>query len=286
MELPAPPPPPATPAPERVARWREVFAIIGIAAGFAVLLTIPGWYGIRAWRRYKRGEGELTGWTVWGIFATAFIVLSIILGAFLGSPDTESAAEPTTGTDSGISPGLTVPSVSPSPSPKESKNPAVVKNMFNKLLGWSTGEELSFGVFWLRFPDDDCDVHTYRLRGRPRGAFLSGCASWEPEYDILLFRLGFKNTSKHPVTLILRNLVLTDRSGNTYAPVNVRSHAKFPPYFLNERQKLPPKGKWSGWVTFDGRVVSLVPASLSYIDSEQTLVQVFAGKPNVVQASG
>ncbi len=59
--------------------------------------------------------------------------------------------------------------------------------------------------------------------------------------------------------------------------MNVRRHAKYPPCFLNEKQGPPPRGKWSGlvtfdgrvkWsglVTFDGRVASLVPASLSYI---------------------
>lgn len=102
-----PAPPPATPAPttpgNRVAKWREVFAIIGIIGGFFTLLTIPGWFGIRAWRRYKRGEGDLTGWTVWGIIVTAFVALAVIIGAF---SDIESADAPTTGTDSTISEGL------------------------------------------------------------------------------------------------------------------------------------------------------------------------------------
>jgi len=40
--------------------------------------------------------------------------------------------------------------------------------------------------------------------------------------------------------------------------VNVRSQAKFPTSFLNEKQKPPPGGKWTGWVTFDGRVTEMV----------------------------
>jgi hypothetical protein len=174
------------------------------------------------------------------------------------------------------------PSLPPSLPPKQSNTSAVVRNVFNKKDSWSKGARLSFAGFWVPYPNKNCKVHTYALAGKTRGAFLSDCASWEPDYDILLFEVGFENT----VTIVLRHLVLTDRYGNTYAPVNVRSHATYPPYFLNETQKLPPGGKWSGWVTFDGRVVSLVPAKLSYIDNHQTLVQVFAGKPNVVQASG
>ena len=76
---------------------------------------------------------------------------------------------------------------------------------------------------------------------KPRGAFESDCGSWEASgADIFLFEVGFKNTTNHALTLVLRNLVLHSRDGRSFAPVNVRSQAKFPTSFLNEKQKLPP----------------------------------------------
>jgi phage terminase large subunit-like protein len=68
--------------------------------------------------------------------------------------------------------------------------------------------------------------------------------------------------------------------------VNVRSDADQPASFLNETQKLPPDASWRGWVTFDGRVTGMVPASLDYIDGKQTLRQTFEGMHSVVLASG
>src|SRR6187200_2812607 len=69
----------------------------------------------------------------------------------------------------------------------------------------------------------------------PRGAFESDCGSWEASgTDIFLFEVGFKNTTNHALTLVLRNLVLHSRDGRSFAPVNVRSQAKFPTSFLNE----------------------------------------------------
>lgn len=201
-----------------------------------------------------------------------------------GSDQAEGSASQSTSVSSSPSVG---PSPSPSVSPKPEKPPAVVKSLFNKNHAPSKGERLSFSAFFIDYPSDQCNVHTYAYAGTTQGAFMSDCRDWASSgKDILLFDVGFENTSKKPATLVLRNLVLTDRNGRTYAPVNVRSEADYPPYFLNESQRLPPGGKWSGWVTFDGRVLSLVPASLSYIDGSQTLVQVFAGKHAVVPPSG
>lgn len=56
-----PPPPPEEPARvassgQRLSNPQKFFAILGIVFGFFIFLTIPGWYGVRASRRYKRGE--------------------------------------------------------------------------------------------------------------------------------------------------------------------------------------------------------------------------------------
>ena len=217
-----------------------------------------------------------------GLVIGVLVMLVAVLGYALVTSKRD-VATPTGSSTPSPSASLTP---SPTPKPRPDKPAAVVEALFNDNNVWTEGERLSFGVAFLDVPDDDCATHTYTMSGKQRGAFRSDCRSWEPEYDILLFRLSFENTSDRATSLILRSLVLTDRYGNTYGPVNVRSHAEYPPYFLNEKQQLPPGGEWSGWVTFDGRVVSLVPRKLSYIDGNQTLVQVFSGKHAVVQPVG
>ena len=180
------------------------------------------------------------------------------------------------------------PSLSPTATPTPQNPPAVVTNVFNKSDSWTEGSRLAFRDFWMHYPDGDCAVHTYTLKGKTRGAFESDCASWENSgqgYDILIFYVGFRNRSQEVVTLILRNFVLVARDGRTFGPVNVRSEAKFPTSFLPETQKLPPKTKWYGYVTFDGRVRALIPASISYIDGKQTLTQTFEGRHHAVPAS-
>jgi hypothetical protein len=76
----------------------------------------------------------------------------------------------------------------------------------------------------------------------------------------------FKNTSEDVITLVLRNLVLESHDNRTFETVNVRSHAEFPPNFLDEKMKLPPGAEWRGFITFDGRVKGVIPESISYID--------------------
>lgn len=181
-------------------------------------------------------------------------------------------------------------SPSSSPSPHAPKPPAVVSSAFNETgpfeTSWTQGSRLAFADFFVGYPENDCAVHTYTYKGKTHGAFKSDCASWESSgYDILLFYVGFKNRSHEVVTLNLRNFVLSARDGRTFGAVNVRSQADFPTSFLPETQKLPPKATWYGWVTFDGRVVGLAPASISYIDGKQTLTQTFEGGHHVVPAS-
>ena len=120
---------------------------------------------------------------------------------------------------------------------------------------------MKFAAGYLDFPDDRCRVHTFTWNGKEKGAYDSDCSDWESSgKDILIFLVGFENTSDKAVTLVYRNLVLESRDSRTFGPVNVRSDADFPPNFMNERQKLPPGGEWSGYVTFDGRVAGMVPA--------------------------
>lgn len=179
------------------------------------------------------------------------------------------------------------PSASPSAPPSFSPEPpAVVSGSFNTITA-STGTRLKFSVSWVRYPDDECTVHSFAVGegflGEPQGGFVSDCRSWEAGgYDIMMFKIDLKNRSREVVTLNLRNFVLIPRDGRSFSPVNVRAKAKLPTSFLPERQKLPPGANWSGYIAFDGRVRGLVPKSLDYIDGPQMLRQTFDGKHGVV----
>ncbi|MEX0983662.1 MAG: hypothetical protein WD096_01270 [Actinomycetota bacterium] len=219
------------------------------------------------------GTGIVVGLVV------ALLIVVTVAGTVLLLKRDEDAA--------GVGASPSSPSPSPSRQPSASRTPThpptVVSNDFNRKNSWSRGERLSFAAFWVDYPDADCKVHTYTWKGATRGALRSDCASWEADgYDILLFFVGFKNTSERPVTLILRDFSLEGRDSRTFGPVNIRERADFPTSFLPETLKLPPRQSWFGFVTFDGRVEALVPASISYIDGAQTLTQVFAGRHAVV----
>jgi len=177
--------------------------------------------------------------------------------------------------------GGPLPPVAPTSPAATSQPPGPSPEMmatFNLSNGWTKGDRLTFGVFWLDEPHPNCVVHSYTWKGKRHGAFWSDCESWEDDgYDILIFYVRFKNTSERVVTLSLRDLVLASRDRRTFGPVNVRSKAEFPTSFLPETLKLPPGDQWRGYVTFDGRVRRLVPDSMSYIDGKQTLRQEFEG---------
>jgi hypothetical protein len=62
--------------------WQVVMAWVGIIAGFFFFLTIPFWFGLQAWGRYKRGEqSTIKGWMVFGIVVTAFFAVGFLLAA-------------------------------------------------------------------------------------------------------------------------------------------------------------------------------------------------------------
>ena len=65
---PMPPPPaplpgvwvyhPAQYGPAPIRPWEAFFAWVGMILGFFVLLTIPGWFCVASYRRWKRGEAR------------------------------------------------------------------------------------------------------------------------------------------------------------------------------------------------------------------------------------
>ena len=71
-----------------LSRFEEIFAIIGIVFGFLIFLTIPGWFGVRAWGRYKRGEeSSIRIYEYMGFVVAALLVLGVVGGvvrAFVG----------------------------------------------------------------------------------------------------------------------------------------------------------------------------------------------------------
>lgn len=150
--------------------------------------------------------------------------------------------------------------------------------------GWSKGLRLWFGVGHLKNQSDsDCTIHTYTVKGKTHAAYETDCASWQNTgsgYDIILFYVVLHNPNNRAASFNLRNFVLTARDGRTFGPVNVRSHAEYPPNFLPETGKVPPKSRLSGWLTFDGRVMVYAAGRLSYVDATagQTLTVIFDGK--------
>jgi hypothetical protein len=99
--LPAPPPAREAehpPAPlYRLSPWGKFFAIVGIIGGFFVLATIPGWFGVRAWGRYTRGEpSSIRGYRAFGVVVVSVLVAYfVVLGvaaAVVASGDSSDAS--------------------------------------------------------------------------------------------------------------------------------------------------------------------------------------------------
>lgn len=225
----------------------------------------------------RRPKGFVVGLVV-GLLVASAVGLAIYVGSRGTRPGQADSSSVTP------SPSLT-PSPSPNPSPEPASPPTLVRNTFNEAKSPSVGGRLSFESYWMdppHFPESGCTTHTYTYKSKTHGAFESDCSDWESRgYDILIFFVGVRNISDQAVTLHLRDFVLQSRDGRTFGPVNVRSNAAFPTSFLSETQKLPPKARWVGYVTFDGRVTGMVPASISYIDGKQTLKQIFHGNAAV-----
>jgi hypothetical protein len=215
------------------------------------------------------------------ILISALVLLAMAVAALtiylVTKPDAEPAARASAPSNS-ASPAPSPPENSPSSSPVKDEIQTVVNGSFNAKKGYSRGERLIFGVLWQDLPDDECRVHTYAVV-QPRGAFESDCRSWEQSgHDVLFFLVRFENRSDRAVSLRLPNFVLSSRDGRSFAPINVRSEAEYPTSFLPPRFQLPPGARWRGFVTFDGHVIGMVPDRLSYVDGNQTLIQLFKGK--------
>jgi hypothetical protein len=89
--------------------------------------------------------------------------------------------------------------------------------------------------------------------------------------------VALKNRTDAPVRFNLRHFSLVTRDRRSFGPVNVRSDATYPPNFLLETTIITPHSVLQGYLTFDGRVVGVVPDRMSYIDGEQTLTQTYEG---------
>ncbi|MEX2203819.1 MAG: hypothetical protein WD965_07000 [Actinomycetota bacterium] len=205
----------------------------------------------------------------------SLLVAVVLVGAVLAlRDDTETVVASPTSSPSPI------PSSSPSPSASATPpttSPRRVEQTFHQ-QEWLKGERLWLTV--VDFPREvsGCTVHAYTVEQETLGAYESDCQSWESDgYDVLLFYVGLRNPTNRPVRFNLRNFVVTARDSRTFGPVNVRSQAEFPPNFLPETGKLPPKSNLVGYLTFDGRVTGMVPERLSYLDGQQTLSIVFEG---------
>jgi hypothetical protein len=100
------PPPPEEPARvtssgERLSNPQKFFAILGIVFGFLIFFTIPGWYGVRAWRRYKRGEeSSIRMYEYMGIAFAALLIFAIVGGVVESTTESESASDAETSGES------------------------------------------------------------------------------------------------------------------------------------------------------------------------------------------
>jgi hypothetical protein len=172
---------------------------------------------------------------------------------------------------------------SPSTSPSVAEGPPVVRTRFAS-NSRAFGERLTFWVDELG-RDFGCRMHSYQDGAIRRKAFLSHCPFLESQdYQVILFSITLKNEIDRPLRFNLRNFVLTDRDGDTWGPVNIRSvEGVAVANYIPERGILPPRAKVDGWLTFDARTGGKPPVAgrLSYIDGGQTLTVQFQGKHTV-----
>jgi hypothetical protein len=61
--------------------WRLWVARIGLVASFLYFLTIPGWFALAGWRRWRRGEAtKPTAALFWGYwFLGSLAVASVVI---------------------------------------------------------------------------------------------------------------------------------------------------------------------------------------------------------------
>jgi len=94
--------------------FQRFLAVLGIIFGFFFLLTIPGWLGIRAWGRYKRGEPSSIRAYMWfGGIMGAILLASSAIGVV------SEAVKSPTAPDVVAEPPVDIPSISPIPQPSD-----------------------------------------------------------------------------------------------------------------------------------------------------------------------
>ena len=80
--------------------WRKVFAIAGIVYAFFFFLTIPGWYALSVYRKWKAGEREESvGLIAWGIFGTVLVCTVLVILAFFPNPSSNTGSPADAKTD-------------------------------------------------------------------------------------------------------------------------------------------------------------------------------------------
>jgi hypothetical protein len=84
---PVPPPPSWVPVEARpdVRGWKKFFAIAGVVFAFPFLLTLPGWWTLSIYRKWKAGERpQPNGLIAWGVISSVLFAL-LVIGAAAGS---------------------------------------------------------------------------------------------------------------------------------------------------------------------------------------------------------
>jgi hypothetical protein len=97
--LPAPPAPPLgwVPVEARpdVRGWKKFFAIAGVVFAFPFLLTLPGWWTLSIYRKWKAGDRpQPNGLIAWGVISSVLFALLVVAVAAgprsLTSPPTDA----------------------------------------------------------------------------------------------------------------------------------------------------------------------------------------------------
>jgi hypothetical protein len=153
-----------------------------------------------------------------GAVVGLLVALLIAVGAILVSRNDGGA------TSGGLTPVAPAsPSTTVVPDPRTARHvvrtfrsgKAAIGQRFSLLVPGLVGKEKSRG----------CDLHSVpRPKGKPGGAYLTGCAFLENEgYQVILINVSLRNVTGAPVEYNLRNFILISMPGPTYGAVNIRS---------------------------------------------------------------
>ena len=66
--------------------WRRTGAVLGVFWAFWFFLTIPGWYALGHYKKWKRGQiATPNGLIFWGLGFSALVVLGILVSVASGT---------------------------------------------------------------------------------------------------------------------------------------------------------------------------------------------------------